>query len=166
MCATVFVIGINEGETNYVHTGKPFPQARFSYEEAQPWIDRGIIDVQCHIFDMHQLESYNISGRDGMLQMNNESAATYLQALQNDFEQFRSRRSSVKKSPLLGLAYPFGYYTKEPDALLEQEIDITFTIDEHNNLLKRRDPQSMRMPGRYNVTDQMTGQEIIEKISK
>lgn len=166
MCATIFVIGINEGEPNYLHTGEPFWQARFSYEEALPWIQKGVIDVQCHTFDMHQLKSYNISGRDGMLQMNGESDAAYLQALQKDFSQFRARRVPVKKSELLGLAYPFGYHNKELDALLEQEIDITFTTKEHNNLLKRQDRQSMRMLGRWNVTDQMTGDEIIEKITK
>lgn len=166
MCATVFVVGISEGEVTYVHTGAPFEQAHFSYEEALPWIEKGIIDVQCHTFDMHQLERHNISRRDGMLQMKQESDADYLQALRKDFERFRVRRSPVKKSELLGMAYPYGYYNEELDALLEKEIDITFTIDEHTNLLKHRDRQSMRMLGRWNVTDQMTGEEIIEKITR
>ena len=166
MSATVFVIGISEGETKNVHTGEPLGLKYFSYEEALPWIEKGIIDVQYHTFDMHQLESHNISGRDGMLQKKQESDADYLQALKKDLDQFRKRRSSIKKSKLLGLAYPYGYYTEELDALLEKKMDITLTVNEHINLLKRRDRQSMRMLGRWNVTDQMTGQEIIEKISK
>ena len=65
--ATVFVIGVNEGETIYVHNGEPLSPPRFSYEEAAPWVEKGIIDVQSHTFDMHQLISYGYGGRGGLL---------------------------------------------------------------------------------------------------
>jgi len=46
--ATVFVIGINEGQTAYAHTGEPLIPARFSYGEAAVWVEKGVLDVQCH----------------------------------------------------------------------------------------------------------------------
>lgn len=166
MCATVFVIGINEGEEYYVHTGEPFYQERFSYEEAIPWVEKGVIDVQCHTYDMHQLASYGISGRDGMYPLEGESWEDYQEALAEDFAQFRQRRENVVETELLGLAYPFGYYTEELDQSLQDEVAITFTIEERMNTIGMWDTQTLRMLGRYNVTDRMTGQALVEKLER
>ena len=45
MCATVFAIGINEGEEYYPHSGEPMWQERFAFEKAAPWVEKGVIDV-------------------------------------------------------------------------------------------------------------------------
>lgn len=164
MCATVFVIGINEGEEFYVHSGEPFYQERFSYEEAQPWLQKGVIDVQCHTYDMHQLESYGYSGRDGMYQLPDESDEDYHQAVIADFAQFRKRRESVTETELLGLAYPFGYYTEELDAFIQDEVAITFTIEPRMNVVTTWALQSLRMMGRFNVTDAMTGEALVNQL--
>ena len=71
-CATVFVIGINEGEEIYVHSGNPLCPARFSYEDAEIWVEKGVLDLQSHTFDMHQQASYGFSGRDGLLPLPEE----------------------------------------------------------------------------------------------
>lgn len=166
MCATVFVIGINEGEEVYVHSGEPFYQERFSYEEAKPWIQKGVIDVQCHTYDMHQLESYGFSGRDGMYQLPEESKEEYEQAIMLDFAQFRQRREPVKETELLGLAYPFGYYTQELDEFIQDEVAITFTIEPRMNVVTIWAPQSLRMMGRFNVTDGMTGEALVNLLKQ
>ena len=166
MCATVFVIGINEGEEVYVHSGEPFYQERFSYEEAKPWIQKGVIDVQCHTYDMHQLESYGFSGRDGMYQLPEESKEEYEQAIMLDFAQFRQRREPVTETELLGLAYPFGYYTQELDEFIQDEVAITFTIEPRMNVVTIWAPQSLRMMGRFNVTDGMTGEALVNLLKQ
>ena len=61
MCATVFAIGINEGEEYYPHSGEPMWQERFAFEKAAPWVEKGVIDVQSHTFDMHQLASTGVT---------------------------------------------------------------------------------------------------------
>lgn len=166
MCATVFVIGINEVEEVYVHAGEPFYQERFSYEEAKPWIQKGVIDVQCHTYDMHQLESYGFSGRDGMYQLPEESKEEYEQAIMLDFAQFRQRREPVTETELLGLAYPFGYYTQELDEFIQDEVAITFTIEPRMNVVTIWAPQSLRMMGRFNVTDGMTGKALVNLLKQ
>ena len=95
MCATVFAIGINEGEEYYPHSGEPMWQERFAFEKAAPWVEKGIIDVQSHTFDMHQLASYGYSGRDGVLRLEGESDEDYRQALLSDTEAFRQRRGNL-----------------------------------------------------------------------
>ena len=86
-CATVFVIGINEGESLYAHTGAPLSPERFSYEEAAPWVEKGVLDLQSHTFDMHQLAAYGHSSRDGMLRLEGEEDGAYVRALRAQSSQ-------------------------------------------------------------------------------
>ncbi len=167
MCATVFVIGINEGEELYVHSGEPFWQARFAYEEAADWVEKGVIDVQSHTFDMHQLASYGYSGREGVLRMEGESSEAFRQALLTDSRLFRERREGAVSSPLLALAYPFGYYDEEADQLMEEAgYAVTITIDERINQLKRNDGGCLRMMGRFNVTDTVSGEGLVARLDQ
>lgn len=159
--ATVFVIGINEGETVYVHSGQPLTPPRFSYEEAAPWVEKGVLDLQSHTYDLHQLASYGYSGRDSVLPLEGESHEAYEAVLRKDMEQFRQRREGRVTTDLIALAYPFGYWTEEADRLLEEEgIALTFTTESHSNRLTPGDPSCLRRMGRYNVTESMDGQAL------
>lgn len=167
MRAAVFVIGINEGEQVYVHSGEPFWQERFSYEEAAPWVEKGVIDVQSHTFDMHQLESYGYSGRDGVLRMDGESEEDYRQAILEDFILARERRGNTVTSDLIALAYPFGYYDLEADTLeKEAGYEVTFTIDERINRLRIGDESCLRLMGRFNVTDSTSGEDLVDRLDR
>ena len=165
MRATIFTIGINEGEEYYAHSGEPMWQHRFAFEEAAPWVEKGIIDVQSHTFDMHQLESYGYSGRDGVRRMRGESAEDYRRALLGDAEAFRERRGDRVATELLALAYPFGYYDMEADKIMgEAGYQLTVTIDERMNRLRAGDEACLRMLGRFNVTDHTTGEALVDRL--
>lgn len=165
MCATVFVIGVNEGEPVYVHSGQPFWQARFSYEEAAEWVKKGVLDLQSHTFDLHQLASYGYGPRDGMLPLEGEAEADYRQILREDMDRFRDRREGRVATELIALAYPFGYWSEEADRLLEEEgIVLTFTIDERCNTLYTGKTDSMRRMGRFNITEDMDGSMLVNRL--
>lgn len=165
MRATIFTIGINEGEEYYAHSGEPMWQHRFAFEEAAPWVEKGIIDVQSHTFDMHQLESYGYSGRDGVRRMRGESAEDYRQALLDDAAAFRERRGDRVATELLALAYPFGYYDLEADKIMrEAGYQLTVTIDERINRLRSGDEECLRMLGRFNVTDHISGEALVDRL--
>lgn len=165
MRATIFTIGINEGEEYYAHSGEPMWQHRFAFEEAAPWVEKGIIDVQSHTFDMHQLESYGYSGRDGVRRMRGESAEDYRRALLDDAAAFRERRGDRVATELLALAYPFGYYDMEADKIMgEAGYQLTVTIDERMNRLRAGDEACLRMLGRFNVTDHTTGEALVDRL--
>lgn len=165
MRATIFSIGINEGEEYYAHSGEPMWQHRFAFEEAAPWVEKGIIDVQSHTFDMHQLESYGYSGRDGVRRMRGESAEDYRRALLGDAEAFRERRGDRVATELLALAYPFGYYDMEADKIMrEAGYQLTVTIDERMNRLRTGDEACLRMLGRFNVTDHTSGEALVDRL--
>jgi peptidoglycan/xylan/chitin deacetylase (PgdA/CDA1 family) len=164
-CATIFVIGINEGELYYAHSGEPIWMDRFAFEEASDWVEKGVLDIQSHTFDMHQLASYGYSGRDGMLAMDGESEADYYAAILEDLDTFAQRRGDRVATDLIALSYPFGYYTEELDSFLAQQgIQITVTVEEHTNVLRRGDPSSLRMLGRFNVTDKWRGAQLVLKL--
>ena len=160
--ATVFVIGINEGEQLYAHSGAPLLPPRFSYDEAEYWVDAEIIDLQSHTYDMHQLESYGFSGRDGMLPLPHESSAAYKAAILEDVRNAQRRRDGHGFGPMIALAYPFGYHSEELDSILDEcGIDMTFTIEEHLNLLTVGDPSCLRMMGRLNVSEWITPDKLV-----
>ena len=164
--ATVFVIGVNEGEEIYIHNGEPLSPPRFSYEEAAPWVEKGVIDVQSHTFDMHQVASYGYSCRDGMLAMDGETDEDYHRALLADLEQFSRRRAGRVSTDLIALAFPFGYYNRGlDDALLAEGIAVTFTIDERINRLPPHDGRCLRMMGRFNVTEDCSGEELVRRLN-
>ena len=165
MRATIFSIGINEGEEYYAHSGEPMWQHRFAFEEAASWVEKGIIDVQSHTFDMHQLESYGYSGRDGVRRMRGESAEDYRRALLDDAAAFRERRGDRVATELLALAYPFGYYDLEADRIMgEAGYQLTVTIDERINRLRTGDEECLRMLGRFNVTDHTSGEALVDRL--
>ena len=165
MRATIFTIGINEGEEYYAHSGEPMWQHRFAFEEAAPWVEKGIIDVQSHTFDMHQLESYGYSGRDGVRRMRGESPEDYRQALLDDAAAFRERRGDRVATELLALAYPFGYYDLEADRIRgEAGYQLSVTIAERINRLRAGDEECLRMLGRFNVTDHISGEALVDRL--
>lgn len=167
MCATVFVIGVNEGEEIYIHSGEPLTPLRFSYESAADWVEKGVLDLQSHSMDMHRLDSYGGHPRNGMLPQDGESDEAYRRAIEMDLLQFRRRRVGRVASELTALAYPFGFYTEELDGLLEEEgVIFTFTTDEHCNRLYIGDYSSLRMMARYNVTEQISGQELVRLLDR
>jgi len=165
--AAVFVIGVNEGREVYLHSGEPLYPTRFSYEEAAPWVEKGTLDLQCHSWDMHQLASYGFSGREGMLPLPEETAQAYQRALQTDLETFRQRRGSRVSTALCAIAYPYGYYTEALDQYLgELGVPVTFTTVEQCSRLRRGDPASLRMLGRFNVTEAWDGKALVKRLER
>lgn len=168
LCATVFVIGVYEGETRNVNNGWKISIPRFAYQEALPWVEKGVLDLQSHSFNMHLLIADGFGSRDGMLPMDGESGDDFRRAVLNDAEQARLRREEDGvPGELCALAFPFGYYNQELDGVLaEAGYAVTFTIDERINRLTPGDPACLRMLGRINVTDQTSGEKLVKRVQR
>ncbi len=65
--AVIFVIGINAGQSVYAHSGQPLDPPRFALEDARPYLESGVLEVESHTFDLHQRADYGYSGREGVL---------------------------------------------------------------------------------------------------
>ena len=135
---------------------------RFSYEEASEWVNKGVLDLQSHTWDMHQLAGYGFSGRDGVRALPGEKKEDWKQAVAEDLETFWEARKGRVATELVALAYPFGYWEEAVDQWLEDAgIALTFTTEEHANRLRVGDRDSLRCLGRYNVTECYTGQDLV-----
>ena len=166
MCATVFMIGIYEGEQISPNSGNPLYPARFSYEDAKVWVDKGVLDLQSHTYNMHQQATDGFSGRDGLLPMAWESAREYRTALLDDAKAFAQRRAQHGiDTTLCALAYPYGFFTDLSDKTLrEAGIRITFTVLEHTNLLRAGDTRCLWNMGRFNVTERDSGETLVRRL--
>lgn len=163
MCATVFLIGIYEGEEISPNSGNPLYPARFSYEDALYWAEKGVLDLQSHSFNMHQRAHDGMSGRDGILPLAGESLSEYRSALLEDATLFAHRRAEHGvTTPLLALAYPYGFYGDESEeALREAGIRFTFTVEERSNLLLIGREDCLWNMGRFNVTERDSGEMLV-----
>lgn len=168
MCAVIFVIGAYEGETRNPNSGWKISIPRFAYREALPWIEKGVLELQSHSFNMHLLIEDGFSARDGMLRMPGESAVDYRQALLDDDALARRRRGEDGVTgELSALAFPFGYYDRELDGILEEAgYAATFTIDPRLNRLFPGRPDCLRMLGRINVTDRTSGDKLVRRTER
>lgn len=166
MCATVFVIGIYEGESINPHSRNPLYPVRFSYQEAMEWVESGVLDLQCHTFDMHQLAGDGFSGRDGILRLQGEDTASYCEALRMDMREFARRRDKHGvPTRLVALAYPYGYVAGEATLPLQSEgIRFTFTVAQHTNVLRMGDETCLWNMGRFNVTERDRGKVLVRRL--
>ena len=162
MCATVFVIGVHEGQLADIHSGNPLYPERFSYAEAAVWAEKGVLDIQYHSYDMHRLCDDGSAVRDGMLMKPGENTVQYYEAIENDLNLFIHKREIHMNTPLNALAYPYGYYTEELDHILDKlNIAVTLTVDERCSELRVGDESSLRMLGRYNITEHWSGADLV-----
>jgi len=163
LCATVFVIGIDEGEDVAPHTGQPMDLPRFSYEEALPWVEKGVLDVQSHTYDLHQADR---DGRKGVLRQEDESREDYRAVLLEDARMAAQRREGHGlPTELEALAYPYGYFSWEADRIFQEAgYRLTVTTQEHVNRIYPGKSGSLRMLGRFNVNQDMTGEILLQRI--
>ena len=166
MCATVFVIGVYEGEAICSNSGNPLYPARFSYEEALEWVEKGVIELQSHTFNMHQLAVDGFSGRDGMLQLQGEGNAVYRASLLADAKLFAQRMEEHGLDTPVALSYPYGYFNENAKSVLrEAGFRMTFTVREQSNTLYTGDVRCLWNMGRYNVTERDSGEALVRRIA-
>ena len=165
--AVIYVIGINAGQEVYAHTGEPLSPPRFALEDAIPYIQSGVVELQSHTFDLHQRSDYAISGRDGVLPIPGESKKVYMAAILEDARQQQELFSEKLGIPITSLAYPFGLCCDESEAVMKDlGIRVTHTTFPGNNPVRQYVPSSLRQLYRHTITDRVTGQELLTLISQ
>ena len=161
-CMTVAVIGCSVGDDTYKDTGEAM-RPHFSLEQAQPWVDAGVIEIISHSYDMHQITSRDGSAcRQGMYPLEGEEEAAYAQALRADIIRSVEQLEQGLGVEVEALAYPFGKFTWVSEEVL-QELGflVTLTIEPGTNKLVRGMPQSLYQMERNWITDDMTSQDLL-----
>lgn len=167
MNATVFVIGIDVGETTYPHSGEPLDPPRFSWQEVRPWMDQGVIEVQSHTYDMHQRANYGFSGRDGVLPLKGETDADYRFALKEDFSRAKEGLKKGLDVKMTALAFPFGLNTRQAvEELEELGVRVTLTTDYGCPRVVPGRKRSIQRMERWGINDAVTGKDLLDGLKK
>lgn len=163
MKATILVIGIYVGQSLHPHSGQPIDLPRFGWEEARPWVEKGVLTIQSHTYDMHQRVEHGFSGRDGVLRLPGESDEAYRAALDRDFAKARDELERGLGVPMTALAFPFGL--DSPQAVEELEklgVRVTFTTDYGcSRAVPGRKDCTQRMK-RWWIRDDITGAQLLK----
>gem|GEM_PF-1836461 len=164
--ATVFIIGVTHGQTEYKDTGYPITP-RFNDIQALKMARPGIISIQSHSYDMHQYEPFETGRyRTGVLQMEDEDTNEYIASFTEDFERAASQIVSLLGTRPFVFAYPFGYYSELTETLLAgMGVKATLTIQQGMNTVVANSPESLFALRRFNVSGDMGPEELLELIT-
>lgn len=164
-CANIAVIGVSIGHTTYKDTDIPI-MPHFSLEDARPWIERGVLTVTTHSYDMHQIAA--VDGNDcrrGVLQMDGETESDYITALTQDYTRAQEQLAALPGKVLPVFTYPFGAYSELSERVLqEQGVQVTVTIADGANRLVKGEPETLRLLRRINVPAGMEPDALLSSI--
>jgi len=161
--AIISVIGISRGRDTYRHTDIPIIP-HFTWDEVRPWVERGVIQIGHHSYDMHRWHrDPEEPWRYGVLPMEGESPEEHREALIADFERLRQIIQAELGREVLVFAYPYGHYCEQSEAIL-QELGIRVTLATHVgiNIIEQRKPESLFRLNRINMTEDLDPEALLE----
>ena len=167
MKASVFIIGISHGKDVYRDNRTPiFPH--FGDAEAIEMAKSGIISIQSHSYDMHHFEPYETGPfRVGVLPLDNESEAEYIEAFRDDFERASQQIEIVSETRPFVYSYPYGKYNDLCEILLkEMGVKVTLTIVGGVSTVVRDSPDSLFRLKRYNVPGDMSEKTLLKLVAR
>ena len=166
-CATVFAIGSMLGRDRYPITDYPIIPY-FSWNQAKEMQDSSIMNIECHTYDMHQWAPYE-SGerevREDVLPLKNESRDCYEAVLSSDLARYVALSETRLSYTPIAFAYPGGKFASEAEDIIKSlGFKATVTTSPHVNYIKKGNPSSLLHLGRFTVTNQDSGKDLLEII--
>jgi peptidoglycan/xylan/chitin deacetylase (PgdA/CDA1 family) len=166
MKAVINIIGVSVGKDIYKDTGISIIP-HFTYDEAREMAESGVIEIQCHSYDMHNSEGLDKDYRQGVYKKPGETDEEYIEAFLDDFRKAEEGIFENTGTRVISYAYPNGYYTTLSEVLLSRMgVRITMTVEEGMNTVIKGLPQSLRAMKRYRMNDGITGDELVELLQR
>lgn len=154
-CGVVAVIGsVCQKFSTSDETGHDW--SHLSWEETAQMAERGVIEVQCHTWDMHGL-----SPRRGCGKIKWEDSGEYRRILSEDLGKFLTNSENRGLSLVPTIAYPYGEYCADTtETVKELGFAAAFTCDQKINILTGEGEQLYHL-ARYNRPHGWNGQKIL-----
>ena len=153
--AMINVLGVQLGQSTYRHTNIP-EIPFFHLEDTIPWVERGVIFIGHHSYDMHMLEYRETpeTFRLGILQREDEEDEAYKYAFNQDFMRLQTKIEQIIGRPADVFAYPFGFHNEQTEQLLrELGVRVTLTSEYGINVVVRRQRESLFGLRRVNMEE-------------
>lgn len=156
-CGVVAVIGAVCEKFSQVDVHKPDTD-NMSWEEVGEMANRGVIQIQCHTWNMHALYP-----RRGCNRQRGESDESYRRVLSGDLDRFLSacRERDFELQP--SIAYPYGSHCAETTRTVQaMGFLAAFTCAEKVNVLTG-EPAELYDLGRYNRPHGVSSENFFRK---
>lgn len=155
--AAIFAIGVSMGKDVY-KDGQPMTP-HFSRTEARALEADGLVTVQSHGYDLHEVEGRDEEPiRPGALPREGESEEDYVNYLRADCARMRQ----LLGEELFAFSYPYGMAQELTEVVLSQEgMRITLLTGNGRSTVVRGLPQSLRQLKRYSVNNGMGGDALL-----
>jgi len=170
--ATIFIIGISVGKDTYRNTeNSDYPIIpHFNYAQANEMVESGIISIQSHSYDMHQIELYekllNREYRHGVLPCEGESEEEYTANFREDYIRSKTELETAVKGKSIAYAYPYGICTELSERLLqEMGVKVTLTSNYGSNIIIKGKPESLYLLNRIAVNN-IPAEELLKNLEK
>ena len=155
MKACIFEIGKTVGNVD-------ISLPHFSYSEAKEMYESGYIDIQSHTYNLH-----NIDVRKGILKLDTETEEEYISMLANDLMLSKNGIESNIGNSAFALSYPYGLFdTLSLEVIKSLGFKITVVTDEGINIIERNNLECLYNLKRINVTNDIGGNILIEKLQE
>ncbi|KAB3531023.1 polysaccharide deacetylase family protein [Alkaliphilus pronyensis] len=118
MKATITVIGWSVGRELHKDGQTPI-KPHFTWEEAKEMYDSGLIDIQHHTYDLHNLGDGVTCGL-GVSQMSDESREDYIKRLRNDTVKLKKLIEEKIGNEVNVFSYPYGVFNEISEEVIKQ----------------------------------------------
>lgn len=159
--ATISIIGWSVGLDKYPIANKPIIP-HFSWNQAKEMYDSGLVDIQCHSYDLHS-DGDGIETRKGVLIKKGESYDAYKQVLTNDFNKLRDLIRLNTGNEVFVYTYPYGYFDNTTEDIIK-EMGCKVSLTTKNGVNKISD--GFFAMKRINVLNSISSVELFNEIQK
>lgn len=143
----------------YSESGEYDPEwSDLSWEAAAEMVERGVLEVQCHTWDLHSMEN-----AIGCAKRTGESAEAYRRRLSADLSRFLTACDRHSLDLTYSIAYPFGSYDRHTtQAVQDMGFLAAFTCTEIINHLTGEGEQLYSL-GRFNRPHGISSENFFKK---
>lgn len=163
--ATIFMIGHALGAKTYKNTNAGVP-AYLTLEQGKEMIASGLISIQSHSMDMHQIAEYEAYLRNQKVRTSAtikdfDTEEEYIKHFHQDTEQSKKQITEDFGEEWLAYSYPLGHHDDLTERLLtENDIKVTLIVERGMNIIKKDSPESLRKLKRFSISDKTSNWEL------
>lgn len=153
--ATIAIVGNMVGKDMY--KGKQAFK-HFTYEQAKEMYDSGLIDIQSHTYDLH-----DISSRVGIKRKEGENEDEYIKVIKDDLTKSINELHDSVGNKQFVFTYPYGAYDYLTEKIVKElGFEITVTTDPGINHIVRGKNESLYKLKRFDIKNDTNLKELLK----